>query len=469
MNFDSPFFLSIFLPLLIPVHRIVPGMRRKNVTLFLAGLLFYSFGSLTGVGILLAAITFNYLLSILLGKCARKRIVLSIGVAANLIFLGAYKYLAFFARSLLGLPALAERAGGWIVPLGISFFTFKCISYLVDTFRRPETAASDFLSFALYVSFFPQITAGPISRFPDFASQLENRNCSAANTAGGFRRFLIGLGKKLLLAAPMEEAVSAVFALPETGLSGALAWVAAIAYLLEIFFDFSAYSDMAIGLGRMFGFETAENFDYPYIAATLSDFWRRWHISLSQWFRDYLYIPLGGNRKGNLRAAVNKLIVFTLCGFWHGAAWTFLLWGLWHGIFAALETLQIIPTKRMLRTAPGRFLGHIYTLLVVCIGFVLFRAPDLAAAWNMLKAMLCFPIGSPEAALLLRRILSLRFAAAACLCAALCLPLEKKLAALEQDRPWLTAVSYGFCILVLVLSLCAMAALGFQPFIYAQF
>lgn len=468
MNFDAPVFLTVFLPLLAGIHCLLRRDRARSWLLLIAGLCFYSFGSFSGLGVLLVTAAVNYVFGLALQK-KRSRGMLGIGIALDLLLLGAYKYLAFFAGSLFGAKTMAAAASSWLVPLGLSFFTFKCISYLIDTYRDAEHGTRSFFALLLYVSFFPQIVAGPISRFPDFSAQLSERSVSAERMALGFRRFLIGLAKKIFLAGAMSRIVDPIYALNSADLSAALAWIAAAAYTLQIFFDFSAYSDMAIGLGEMFGFSAPENFDDPYIASSVGDFWRRWHISLSLWFRDYLYIPLGGNRKGKWRAALNKLIVFTLCGFWHGAAWTFLLWGVWHGLLSALEALGVIPVKRLQKTAAGRALGHVYTLLAVCLGFVLFRSGSLGEAGRMFAAMFGGGNASILSAVTLRTVLDAKTLTMSALCVLLCFPVGRRLAGLEETMPWLRPLSYVLCLCLLALSLCAMASTGFQPFIYAQF
>ena len=307
-----------------------------------------------------------------------------IAVAANLAFLGAYKYLDFFLSALSPLFGSSVMSVGLAAPVGISFFTFRCISYIVDVYRAPETGTRSFPRLLLYIAFFPQLMAGPIERFGSFSAQLRGRRADARAMAEGLRRFIIGLAKKLLIAAVLGKAADAAFSASAPDIR--MAWLGAAAYMLQIYFDFSAYSDMAIGLARAFGFSSPENFDRPYISASVGEFWRRWHMSLSSWFRDYLYIPLGGNRRGRTGTALNKFIVFALCGLWHGAAWTFILWGAWHGLLSALESLSGCA-ERLGKSRAGRVLGHVYTLLAVCLGFVMFRAQDVSAGLSFIGAM----------------------------------------------------------------------------------
>ncbi|MBQ7768191.1 MAG: MBOAT family protein [Oscillospiraceae bacterium] len=460
MGTDSVVFLSCFLPLTVLLYRLIPGKKARNILLLGASLLFYCFGGLAGLAILLVSAGINYLFAKLIARGGK--LLLGIAVAGNLALLIAYKYLNFFLQDVFGFQTELSL----IAPLGISFFTFKSISYLVDIYRK-KTGHGSFWQFLLYISFFPQVTAGPITRFDDFQKALAQPDTSFDTFAQGLRRFVIGLAKKLLLAAVLGTAADRVFALDGGALSSALAWVGAVSYLLQIYFDFSGYSDMAIGLGFAFGLTTPENFRYPYIAPTVGDFWRRWHISLSSWFRDYLYIPLGGNRKGKSRAALNKVIVFTLCGIWHGSAWTFLVWGLWHGLFAAIESL--LPVKKWTSRIPGRIVGHIYTLLVVMLGFVMFRAQSVEQGIQIICAMFAGTPAIPSATVLLHRIFTGEYVFALLCGAVLCLPIVPWCKANAKLKRLAEPLSWIFCAFLFVLCLLKLASGGFAPFIYAQF
>ncbi len=460
---DSAFFVLAFLPVLGLVYFLLPWERGRNGLLLLGSLVFCAFGRLSGLLLLLAFALVNWLLGLgIMGKGGRALAVL--GVAADLAFLCAFKYLDFLLAPLLPGAAEAWKAWGLAAPLGVSFFTFKGISYLADTCRDREKVCRNPLHLLLYLSFFPQLAAGPITRFSDFAPQLRGRERSIQDLGDGLLRFIPGLGKKLILASACARLTDAAFSAGDA-LSLPLAWLGAVGYLFQIYLDFSGYSDMAIGLGRMFGFTTPENFRYPYAARSISDFWRRWHISLSLWFRDYLYIPLGGNRRGRPRAALNKLIVFALCGLWHGAAWTFVLWGLWHGLLSALETLGL-PDPKGLEKRPA--IGHVYTLLAVCLGFVLFRASGLGEAGRMLAALFTPGTLSAGAALALRRAANLRDLLLLALGILVSFPWGEKLRrSLKEGR--LRGLGYGLCFLLLALCVTELAAGGFAPFIYAQF
>lgn len=457
MDMDSVFFIACFLPVCLALYWLTPGLRAKNAILLLMSLLFYAFAGWAGLGVLAVSCVVNFLLGLTLQGRHKKQFLL-IGIAWNVCVLCLYKYLGLFAPGLqLGLVA----------PLGISFFTFKCISYLVDGYRDGDRLTKSLPDFALYVCFFPQIAMGPITRFSEFAPQLRQRQSGLQNTAEGLRRFAVGLGKKLIISAPLGAVVDQVFAQEISALDARLAWLAAVGYCLQLYFDFSGCIDMAIGLGTAFGFTTRENFNAPYTAVSVGDFWRRWHMSLSTWFKDYVYIPLGGNRRGQLRAGVNKSIVFALCGIWHGANWTFLLWGFWHGLFSLLESVNIIPAKRLANSRGGRVLGRVYTLLVVCLGFVMFRATSVAQGFAMLGVMFTGFSFAAQATVLLKSLLTGQVVLMLALGALLSMPVGKWL--MRRYGRVLTPVSYVLALVLLVLCMMKLASGNFAPSIYAQF
>ena len=458
---DNIFFLTSFLPLVLAAHWLVPGTKSKNAVLLVFSLLFYSFGSLSSLVLLIGVALINYLLGLALKQGRCKKVALAAGLVLDIGFLAFFKYADFLLSGILGESALQSTLA---VPLGISFFTFKCISYLMDAYRDGAQATGSFSHLLLYVSFFPQITMGPITRFREFAPQLEERCVSVEDTARGLRRFAAGLGKKILIAGIAASVADGVFALEQVDIR--LAWAGAIAYCIQLYFDFSGYIDMVIGLGSCFGFATRENFNYPYTAVSIGGFWRRWHMSLSTWFKDYLYIPLGGNRKGKFRAGINKSIVFLLCGLWHGAAWTFVVWGLWHGLFSLLESMNVIPEKRF-ETGKGRIVGHIYTLLVVCVGFVMFRATDVAQGLQIIAAMFTGFRFTAAGTVALHRLLNVQTVLAMAAGAALSMPLSQKLAA--RLGKYADSLSCIGALAVLVLCIIKMAAGNFAPSIYAQF
>ncbi len=394
MVFSSPVFLFYFFPIVLLFYFISPA---KNVVLFVFSLFFYAWGETGYVLILIAAILINYLFGLLIdkGNCEiRRRNYFGIGLGINLSILLFFKYANFFVANLnqvmmkAGLPDIhLEKVH---LPLGISFFIFQAMSYLFDVYRKNNVAVRNPLDLGLYISMFPQLVAGPIVRFGDIANQLKNRAITQGYFTFGIRRFICGLSQKMLIANILAVPADAVFSIPQDAMTTSLAWLGTISYSLQIYFDFAGYSNMAIGLGAMFGFRLPENFNYPYISKSISEFWRRWHISLSSWFRDYLYIPLGGNRRGTIRTYVNLVTVFLLCGLWHGADWTFVLWGLYHGIFLVVERLGF---KRWLSQQLNLF-SYCYVILTICIGWVLFRSDSLDQAVVMISALFGFAAGT---------------------------------------------------------------------------
>ncbi len=401
MLFTEPTFLFLFLPVLLllyfaPLTRVHGGYG--NWLLLVASVIFYAKGGGAFMWLMLGSIAFNYWMAIAVDRrhgtpAARRLLAFAIGV--NLVVLGVFKYANFFADNVNSLflvlgvrPVVVPRI---LLPIGISFFTFHAISYVVDVYRRDATAQKSPVHAALYLLLFPQLIAGPIIRYRDIADQLACRLVTLDDFAYGVRRFVIGLAKKVLVANVVAVPADRIFAMPFEQLSAAHAWLGIICYTFQIYFDFSGYSDMAIGLGRMFGFRFPENFRWPYVARSVQDFWRRWHISLSTWFRDYLYIPLGGNRVATRRQYANLVTVFFLCGLWHGASWNFVIWGLWHGAFLVIERVLRMrkPALRDAVSGPSSrpIWAHAYTMLVVMIGWVFFRTETLAGAVAFLTAM----------------------------------------------------------------------------------
>ncbi len=465
MSFDSPIFLFFFLPILLILEAVVRPVRAKNVLLCAAGLIFYAFGELWALALLLASALVNWLLGLAAMRGARWAVPAA--AVLNLALLAATKYLGFFGEG-LALAGLNVNLPAILAPAGVSFFTFKGISYVADAHRSPESGTRSFFAALFYISFLPEVMSGPLTRFADFSSRLSERSRSGLDMAEGLRRFVLGLAKKLILSGAAASAADAAFA-AGAALDARVAWLGAIAYTLQLYFDFSGYSDMACGLGRALGFKCAENFDHPYAAVSITDFWRRWHISLSSWFRDYLYIPLGGSRRGKWRTAANKALVFVLCGLWHGANMTFVLWGAWHGLLSALESLRVLDVKRWRTAAAGRALSRVYTLLAVCVGFTMFRAESVGAGFAMIGAMFTGWDFTHAGGVLLREALGgwTAFALAfGCLASAPILPrLKERLG----GRPAVEALCYAACLPLFVLCAAALASGGFAPFIYFQF
>jgi len=393
MVFSSAIFLFLFLPIVLVGHWLA-GRRLRNAFLLFASLVFYAWGEGTYVSVMLLSILCNYLFGRVLDSSffrkslrSRQRALLGSMVLINLVPLLYFKYYEFIFDSLVAVlpgyfgPLQVEQQIH--LPIGISFFTFQAISYLIDIYRRANGAQKSLLDTGLYISLFPQLIAGPIVRYAQVADQLRTRVQNAELFASGVTRFVQGLAKKILIANPLGYISDLVFDLPTSDLTMATAWLGAVCYTLQIYFDFSGYSDMAIGLGRMLGFKFQENFNFPYISRSIREFWHRWHISLSTWFRDYVYIPLGGNKRGDFVTARNLFTIFFLCGLWHGASWNFVIWGLLHGLFLSLERGL---WGRILRGLP-RVLQHAYVLLIVVLAFVFFRADTLSHSQAVLAAM----------------------------------------------------------------------------------
>ncbi len=476
MVFSSPLFLFLFLPAVLAIHVLVPRAAR-NAFLLVASVCFYAWGEGRFTPILLASIAVNYGFGLWLDAergAPRARWVLAFAVATNVAFLVVYKY----ANLIVDSGNRIASAFGWPIaldvplvalPLGISFVTFHALSYLIDVARGARAQRSP-LDLALYILLFPQLVAGPIVRYAYLSPQIAHREVTFDDFAAGVRRFIVGLGKKVLIANRLATPAAAIFALPSDELTFGLVWLAVVCYTLEIYFDFSGYSDMAIGLARMFGFRFRENFDYPYASRSIRQFWQRWHISLSTWFRDYLYIPLGGSRRAPARVYVNLVTVFALCGLWHGAAWTFLAWGLFHGAFLVLERLGF--GARLARW-PAPF-QHLYVLVVVMVGWVFFRAESFAQAGAFLRAMVGLGRGS-----------GIAYHPALYVDAALVLVLAAAIVGSTPVLPWLRrwrerraatafgwaadAASVAWLTAVLVVSCMALAAGTYTPFIYYRF
>jgi alginate O-acetyltransferase complex protein AlgI len=386
MPFTEPAFLFYFLPGTLAAYHLAPA-RLRNLVLTLASFLFYAVGEWTFVGWLLGSTAVTYAVARGIDAWRGQRraaLLLALGLVVDLALLAYFKYAGFAVRTLAGLGLTGAAIPEILLPLGISFFTFHKISYKVDVWRGTAEVRKDPLDLLLYILFFPQLIAGPIVRYHDIADELVKRRVSSTDFAVGVRRFGVGFAKKMLVANTVAGVADQIFKLEADRLSTSAAWLGLICYTVQIHFDFSGYSDMAIGLARMFGFHFLENFDYPYIARSVTEFWRRWHLSLSRWFRDYLYVPLGGNRRSDSRTYLNLSVVFLLCGLWHGASWTFVLWGALHG---ALLIAERAGWARVLAKLPIG-VQHLQTLWWVMLGWVLFRADSIHHALYFVRALL---------------------------------------------------------------------------------
>lgn len=455
--------------------------------LIVASLLFYAYGEPLYIALMLVSSVMNYAFGRVIGAQtqaqvqgkaqaqaqvqdnppSKAKLALVGAIAANLAFLAVFKYAGLFvetADTLLGLSLTIPLIA---LPIGISFYTFQAMSYVIDIYRGEVQASKNYFKVLLYISFFPQLMAGPIIKYHDVDKQLDARVVSVGGIACGLRRFSIGLGKKVLIANTMAVVVDSIYGAPLGDVNVAVAWIGALAYIMQIYFDFSGYSDMAIGLAQMFGFRYKENFNYPYISSSIQEFWRRWHISLSTWFKEYLYIPLGGNRKGKLRSALNKVVVFFFCGLWHGASWTFVLWGFFHGLFLLVE--EYLPVKKL-----PKAVGVVYALLVVSVGFVIFRANSLDQAGYFIVQMLSgFHFEDACVSLALQQLTPLfifTFGVAVFACAPWKLWLGSFSERFDETlRSFLAVASFVAAILVLLVCVLTLSGGGYNPFIYFRF
>ena len=467
MVFSSLSFLTLFLPLTILLYFAVPR-RFRNLLLFLASLIFYAWGEPVYIVLMLFSSVVDYSHGLLMekfdGRPGVRRALLISSVAINLSLLGFFKYAGLVVSTLNVALSLSIPVPSVALPVGISFYTFQTMSYTIDVYRRNCPAQRDPIAFGCYVTMFPQLIAGPIVRYVDVMREINDRRETFEGFYLGIRRFLVGLAKKLILANGVGMLWDSVSAQPAASLSALSAWLGVLAYAFQIYFDFSGYSDMAIGMGRMFGFQFPENFRYPYVSRSVSDFWRRWHITLSTWFREYLYIPLGGNRVRVPRNIFNLAVVWMATGLWHGASWNFLLWGAYFG--AVLIAEKFLYGKALSR-APG-FVGWAYTALVVLVGWVFFALDDLGRGAAYLGAMFGGGAGAVDA-YALRALLN--YGAVLLLCAAASTPLASgALERLRARRPRAhSALTYALVIAGFALCLIYVVDAGYNPFLYFRF
>ncbi len=466
MLFSSVTFLFYFLPIVAALYFISP-VRLKNGVLLLASLFFYGWGEPRYLTFMLLSITQGYIFGLLIEKYrgkGRTKALLTASILFSLLLLGYCKYADFFISNFNLATGLSVPLLKIALPVGISFYTFQVISYTVDVYRGTVPAQRNYVDLAAYIAMFPQLVAGPIVRYADIAGQLRDRTHSLSGAAMGVRRFIIGLSKKVLIANQLGALVAVFKESAEP--SVLFYWLYAAAYMLHIYFDFSGYSDMAIGLGYVFGFRFPENFDYPYISRSITEFWRRWHISLGAWFRDYLYIPLGGNRVGKFRWLFNIAVVWAATGLWHGAAWNFALWGL---LFAALLMVEKLWLSGWLKR--HRVISHIYVLFLVMVSFVIFDAESVAAAFSRISAMFggqALPVLTVESVYYLKSylvILALALIGAT--------PMPKKLAALAGKGRYTRVACHiaepVACLILLTVCTAYLIDGSFNPFLYFRF
>lgn len=386
MLFSSLTFLCCFLPLVVIIYFLIPLVAR-NLFLLISSLIFYAWGEPRYLFLMLFVILWNYIAGIVIDKIKieLKKIVCICSVLVNIGILCNYKYIDFFIDNINYFFNQHLELYNVVLPIGISFYIFQSLSYTIDVYRCVVPAQYNLLKFALYVSLFPQLVAGPIVKYKDVMQYLEHRNETIDDVVYGLRRFIVGLGKKVILANTMGEVADKIFSSGPSDISISIAWLGAVAFTLQVFYDFSGYSDMAIGLGRIFGFKFQENFNYPYVSVTMTELWQRWHMSLTTWFKDYVYIPLGGSRVSNFRHNMNILLIFLATGIWHGANWTFIVWGLWNGLFLLIEKKLGLVKKKF--SGNIRLLMHAYVLIVFIVEAVFFRSDSLSIALQYLGVM----------------------------------------------------------------------------------
>ncbi len=469
MVFSSVIFIFAFLPFTMTGYFII-RKELRNAFLLVMSLLFYAWGEPKFVFVMIASIVANYIMGLLIDKTKNgalfeRRLVLLVAVVLNLSILFYYKYFDFFISNINNIAKTNFPLEHIALPIGISFFTFQGMSYIFDLYLGNVRVQKNFINIALYIALFPQLIAGPIVRYIDVNEQIVNRKISLEKFSEGIKRFIIGLSKKIIISNAFAVVADSAFDMPAGTVPLALAWMGAVAYTFQIYFDFSGYSDMAIGLGKMLGFEFLENFNYPYISKSVTEFWRRWHISLSTWFRDYIYIPLGGNRKGNVY--FNLLIVFFVTGLWHGASWNFIVWGLWHGLFLIAE--RVIRNKNISIKMPS-VIKWLYTIFVVIIGWVMFRAVTLSDALAYIGCMFSFggELINGTGILLLRENILLFVVAVIG-----CLPILPKIREMSETKvifakakSFASPVAY---IVMFVIAISFTVTSTYNPFIYFNF
>ena len=467
MLFSSTVFLFVFLPFVVSIYFLL-DRKFRNPFLLISSLLFYAWGEPKFVFIMIGSIILNYFFALLISlcnkKCRVKKLILFVMVICNISLFFVFKYMGFTVRNINAITGLNILIPEIALPIGISFFTFQGMSYVIDVYRGSKVQKNP-LNVGLYIALFPQLIAGPIVRYDTIADQIDNRTETWEKFTIGTERFVIGLGKKVLFSNALAIVADRGFNnLYKDDTTVILLWFSAIAYMLQIYFDFSGYSDMAIGLGKIFGFEFDENFNYPYMAKSIKDFWRRWHISLSTWFRDYVYIPLGGSRVGFGRNILNLFIVWTLTGVWHGASWNFIFWGWFYFILLVIEKITQIPDR--LRQWYLKTGYRILTLLLVLIGWVLFRAENLSAAVVFLKKMFglsgCLFIDSKSVYIIKSNIVLMSAAVVGCIS-------WNGIAAKVEKKHIVPFFKYIFLLGVLLLSLASLVTSSYNPFIYFNF
>lgn len=468
MLFSSMTFVYLFLPIVCLLY-LFSKKELHNGILLIASILFYAWGEPKYLAIMFITIIINYFGAILIDKFQKyKKLYLILTVILNLSFLVYFKYFNFIIDNINSLFKLSVDPINVIMPIGISFYTFQAISYTIDVFRGDVKVQKDIYKLALYICLFPQLIAGPIVKYHDVEEQINSRTVDFEKVQYGVKRFIIGLSKKMLIANTLGAVADKIFVQSPDAFSPLIAWLGAISYTFQLFFDFSGYSDMAIGLGMIFGFKFMENFNYPYISKSITEFWRRWHISLSTWFKEYLYIPLGGSRCSMKRTCFNLGVVFLLTGIWHGANWTFVIWGVWNGFFIILE--KITNLHKETNSKPLNFIKHIYAIFIFVIGWVIFRADNINYAFEYIKNMFnLVEINPPSVSYALPYYID-TFEIIAFVAAILCsMPIFKNILNIKKENKILYGLINFWLLILFIISTATIAASTYNPFIYFRF
>lgn len=467
MLFSTMTFVFMFLPIILVLY-LAAKKELHNPILLISSIIFYAWGEPKYLAIMLLTILINWLGAIGVDKFKNhKKLVLALTIIANLGFLIYFKYFNFLIDNCNNIFHSHIDPLNIVMPIGISFYTFQALSYVVDVYRGDCNVQKDIYKLALYICLFPQLIAGPIVKYHDVAEQIDSREVNFGKVDLGVKRFIIGLSKKMLIANTMGAIADKIFIQSPDTFSPLVAWIGSIAYTFQLYFDFSGYSDMAIGLGLIFGFKFLENFNYPYISKSITEFWRRWHISLSTWFKEYVYIPLGGNRKGKLKTLRNLGIVFLLTGIWHGAAWNFVVWGIWHGFFIIIEKIINIKEFEQKHTQKWvRFLQHIYCIFAFLIGWVMFRSETMSYAWQYIKNMFGL-VRVHDISYGMGYYID-NFEIIIFVCAILCsMPLFNKM--LEVENKFGRTLINIWLLILFILSAATIASSTYNPFIYFRF
>lgn len=468
MVFSNTVFIFLFLPAVIILYNTIPTLTAKNILLTIASLIFYAYGEPFAVFLMIGSVLVNYLFGLLMSEKFRlRKLLLGISVATNILILVIFKYSGFLVDIINSILPFSISKPDISLPIGISFFTFQAMSYVIDVYREPEIREKNPAKLLLYISFFPQLIAGPIIKYHDVRDMINCRTADPQMIAEGIRRFILGLSKKVVIANQMAIVADSIYALDDSSLTAPAAWLGAVCYMFQIYFDFSGYSDMAIGLGKMFGFTFKENFDHPYVSGSMTEFWRRWHISLSTWFKEYLYIPLGGNRKGTARTYINKMAVFLLTGLWHGASVNFIIWGALNGAALLFET-----KTGLFKSRKQKIVGHIYTVIFTALAFVIFRAETFSQSLSFYKAMFTgFNIDHAALANVVK-LISPVFITVFISAVVFSAPARDKIKTLLSNRIGAAAVNVsGYVISIPMLLICilSLSSATYNPFIYFRF